>query len=221
MTVSDFAPRDTGTLNHWNLEINCEHDAAHSEVFIPDGDDAWLVSEQICKMDGIIEDASVDVNIEHPFISDLIVKLKTPSGEEIVLHNRQGGSSDNIVKTYGMDALASLKGKHTAGVWALCVRDCAPRDNGTLKAWKVSFSYHPVEDLTRVKGITPEVAAHLNSHGIHSYSKLSTLGTAGLREVLAAHDATAEHHYDHLNNLLDQSKLAATGQWEALEAHNA
>jgi subtilisin-like proprotein convertase family protein len=201
LTVQDFAPRDTGVLKSWALEIDCDHGHG-SEIFIPEGADAWLVSSQVCKQPGIIEDVHVHVHIEHPFINDIIAKLKSPDGEEFMLHNRQGGSADNIDKVYGMEVLGGLKGKNTQGNWTLLVKDCAPRDNGTLKAWKIAFSYQAIDNLAAV--VSEDHAAILKSNGIHSFNKLSTLGTAGLRDLLAG-----DHSYDTLNGILDAAKAAA------------
>jgi subtilisin-like proprotein convertase family protein len=206
LTVQDFAPRDSGHLKSWHLEMDCAHGNA-SEIFIPEGKDEWLVSEQVCKQAGIIEDVQVHVNIEHPFINDIVAKLKSPDGQEFMLHNRQGGSADNINKTYGMEVLGGLKGKNTLGNWALLVKDFAPRDSGTLKAWKIAFAFQQIDDLTKVAGISADKAALLNSHGIHSFNKLSTLGTAGLRDLFAGLDG--DHSYDGINGILDAAKAAA------------
>jgi subtilisin-like proprotein convertase family protein len=203
LSVQDFAPRDSGHLKSWALEVDCDQ-GDYSEIFIPEGSDLWLMSEQVCKQPGIIEDVHVHVHIQHPFINDIVAKLKSPDGEEFMLHNRQGGSADNIDKIYGMEVLGGLKGKNTAGVWALLVKDFAPRDSGTLKAWKIAFSYQQIDNLASV--VSAEQATILNSHGIHSFNKLSSLGTAGLRNLLAGTEG--DHSYDGLNGILDAAKAA-------------
>jgi subtilisin-like proprotein convertase family protein len=203
LTVQDFAPRDSGTLKAWSLIVDCDQDD-YSEVFIPEGSDLWLMSEQICTQPGIIEDVHVHVNIEHPFINDIVCKLVAPDGEEFMLHNRQGGSADNIDKIYGLEVLGGLKGKNTQGKWALMVKDFAPRDSGTLKAWKIAFSYQQIDNLASV--VSAEQAAILKSNGIHSFNKLSTLGTAGLRDLFAGTEG--DHSYDGLNGILDAAKAA-------------
>ncbi|MDZ7876271.1 MAG: proprotein convertase P-domain-containing protein [Saprospiraceae bacterium] len=203
LTVQDFAPRDSGSLKSWRLEVDCAQGNA-SEVFIPEGSDAWLVSEQVCNQSGIIEDVHVHVNIEHPFINDIVAKLVSPSGEAFLLHNRQGGSADNIDKIYGLEVLGGLKGTNTQGTWALHVKDFAPRDSGTLKAWKIAFSYQQIDNLAAV--VSAEQAAILNSNGIHSFNKLSTLGTADLRALLAGTEG--DHSIAGLNGILDAAKTA-------------
>jgi subtilisin-like proprotein convertase family protein len=203
LTVQDFAPRDTGSLKSWRIEVDCAEGSA-SEVFIPEGTDAWLISQQICNQPGIIEDVHVHVNIEHPFINDIVAKLVSPSGQEFLLHNRQGGSADNIDKIYGLEVLGGLKGTNTQGTWALHVKDFAPRDSGILKAWKIAFSYQQVDNLASV--VSADQAAILNSNGIHSFNKLSTLGTADLRGLLAGTEG--DHSIAGLNGILDAAKAA-------------
>jgi subtilisin-like proprotein convertase family protein len=203
LDVQDFAPRDSGTLKSWNMSVDCEHGSA-SEVFIPEGD-AWLVSQQVCTQPGIIEDVHVHVNIEHPFINDLVVKLVAPDGEEFMLHNRKGGSADNIDKIYGDEVLGGLKGKNTQGTWSLYAKDFAPRDSGTLKAWKIAFTYQAINDLSIVAGLDAAHIEVLNRNGIHSFNKLSTVGTAGLRELLAGTNDDG-YSYDHLNGVLDSAR---------------
>ncbi len=46
-----------------------------------------------------IQSLKVGVDITHPFIGDLKVELTSPAGTTVVLHNRAGGSQDNIQKS--------------------------------------------------------------------------------------------------------------------------
>lgn len=78
---------------------------------------------------------SVQVNIVHPYIGDLIVDLIHPDGTVYNLHNRSGGSADNISKTYSVN----VGNKSRAGVWNLRVRDVASADVGRIDYWKLTF----------------------------------------------------------------------------------
>lgn len=182
LECEDFAPKDEGSLISWNLELKCTLAEERSEIVIPDGEDVWLLSEQESKQSGIIEEGTAKVVIQHPYQGDLVVKIKSPDGEEIMLHNREGGSTNNIEKTYNLDA---FKGKNTLGIWTLMVRDGAPRDNGVLKYWKLGFKYQNINDLTKIMSVSPAIATALNNNGVYSYGRLSTLGTAKLRGLLA------------------------------------
>ena len=77
----------------------------------------------------------VYVNITHTWIGDLIVTLRAPDGSAYVLHNRTGGSTDNIDATYTVDLSSESKN----GTWTLHVSDNAAADTGTLNAWSITF----------------------------------------------------------------------------------
>ncbi|MEU9034825.1 M4 family metallopeptidase [Streptomyces sp. NPDC048352] len=77
----------------------------------------------------------VDVNIVHTYIGDLKVDLVAPDGSVYNLHNRSGGSADNIVKSYTVDASTEV----AQGVWKLRVNDNASLDTGKIDSWKLTF----------------------------------------------------------------------------------
>jgi serine protease len=104
-------------------------------VSIPDNVPAGITST-ISVPDSIaISELSVSVNITHTYIGDLIVKLTSPSGTTVTLHNRSGGSADNLVQTY---TPAEFNGQNTAGTWTLSVSDNAGIDVGTLNNWSLN-----------------------------------------------------------------------------------
>ena len=78
---------------------------------------------------------AVYVNITHTWIGDLIVTLVAPDGTPYVLHNRTGGSTDNIDATYTVDLSSEAKN----GTWILRVSDNASLDTGTLNRWSITF----------------------------------------------------------------------------------
>ena len=77
----------------------------------------------------------VEVNITHTFIGDLVVTLVAPDGSLYVLHNRAGGSADNINTTYTVNASSEVAN----GTWRLRVADQANADVGTLNVWSLVF----------------------------------------------------------------------------------
>lgn len=78
---------------------------------------------------------AVAVNIVHPYIGDLIVDLVAPDGTVRNLHNRSGGSADNIIKTYTVN----LSSEAINGTWRLRVRDRARYDTGYINSWSITF----------------------------------------------------------------------------------
>ena len=79
--------------------------------------------------------ASVAVDIRHTWIGDLKVDLVAPDGSTYNLHNRSGGSSDNIIGTYTVN----LSSEALNGTWKLRVNDNARGDTGYINSWSVTF----------------------------------------------------------------------------------
>ena len=77
----------------------------------------------------------VAVNINHTYKGDLKVDLIAPDGSVYVLHNRSGGSADNIVQTFTVNASSELAN----GTWKLRINDNAAGDTGRLNSWSLQF----------------------------------------------------------------------------------
>lgn len=77
----------------------------------------------------------VGVNIVHTYIGDLKVDLIAPDGSAYTLHNRAGGSADNINQTYTVNASAEVAN----GTWKLRVNDNAGGDTGKIDSWSLGF----------------------------------------------------------------------------------
>ncbi|MFD0726502.1 S8 family serine peptidase [Lysobacter brunescens] len=77
----------------------------------------------------------VKVKILHTYIGELKVDLVAPDGSVYVLHNRSGGSADNIDQTYTVN----LSGEALNGMWTLRVNDNAWGDTGRLDSWSITF----------------------------------------------------------------------------------
>ena len=94
-----------------------------------------------------IKALKVEVDIEHTYIGDLVVRLNAPATlgvAPIVLHNRQGGAADNIKKTYDVvnaTGLAMLTGKNPQGTWILEVSDQARQDIGKIRSFALEIEF--------------------------------------------------------------------------------
>ncbi|PWK73144.1 aminopeptidase S [Streptomyces sp. CG 926] len=108
-----------------------------ADVNIPDSP-AAAVSSPIT-VTGVTGNApattKVDVNIVHTYRGDLVVDLVAPDGTVYNLHNRSGGSADNLVQTYTVNASSEVAN----GVWNLRVKDSAAQDVGYINSWKITF----------------------------------------------------------------------------------
>ena len=77
----------------------------------------------------------VAVDIVHTYRGDLIVDLVAPDGSVYNLHNRSGGSADNINATYTLN----LSSEALNGTWNLRARDRARLDTGYINSWSITF----------------------------------------------------------------------------------
>ncbi|MBT2481708.1 S8 family serine peptidase [Streptomyces sp. ISL-94] len=77
----------------------------------------------------------VGVNIVHTYIGDLKVDLVAPDGTVYTVHNRAGGSADNINTVYTVNASAEVAN----GTWKLRVNDNAGGDTGKIDSWNLTF----------------------------------------------------------------------------------
>ena len=65
----------------------------------------------------------------------------SPAGTRAVLHNRSGGDSDNIVRTFS--GLVAFQGEQLQGPWRLKVADLAVDDVGKLNKWSLRIERQP------------------------------------------------------------------------------
>ncbi|SFQ97147.1 Serine protease, subtilisin family [Lentzea waywayandensis] len=133
-TVTDAANK-TGTATFsWVVNAvggSCDARTNSTPVAIPD--QATVTSTIV--VSGCAGNASatssIKVSITHTYKGDLVVDLIAPDGTVVNLHNRSGGSADNINETY----TKNLSGEAANGTWTLRVRDAAFLDSGTLNNW--------------------------------------------------------------------------------------
>lgn len=95
----------------------------------------------------VIAELGVEVDIEHTYRGDLIVKVHPPSEcgiEPITLHNGEGAGQNDLKRRFdgaSTPELRQLSGKSPAGVWKLSVYDRYKNDQGTLKRFGLDIVY--------------------------------------------------------------------------------
>ena len=100
--------------------------------------DLQTVSDTITVADsGTATSVTVAVDITHTYIGDLRIDLVAPDGTTKTVHNRSGGSIDDIDQEYTPD----FEGKSIAGTWTLRISDAASSDSGTLNDWTLTISH--------------------------------------------------------------------------------
>ena len=106
-----------------------------ANINIPDNNTTGITSSINSTRTGQSGTVSVEVKIVHTYIGDLIVDVIHPDGTVYNVHNRTGGSADNINQTYSVNAGS----KASNGEWKLRVRDRAGADTGYIDSWKITF----------------------------------------------------------------------------------
>jgi subtilisin-like proprotein convertase family protein len=110
-------------------------------LLIPDNAAAGVRDSIAFTEAGRLGEMAVAVDIAHSFIGDLIVRLTSPSGRTVTLHDRAGGNAANLNRTFRVadtPQLGSLAGEALAGTWTLSVVDAAPVDVGRLNRWELA-----------------------------------------------------------------------------------
>ncbi|MDT9689745.1 M4 family metallopeptidase [Streptomyces sp. P9(2023)] len=107
-----------------------------ADVSIPDNGAAVTSTVNVTGVTGNAPATlKVDVNIVHTYRGDLVVDLVAPDGSVYNLHNRSGGSADNLVQTYTVNASSEVAN----GAWKLRVQDTAAIDTGYINSFKLTF----------------------------------------------------------------------------------
>ncbi len=140
LRVQDAAGGDVGYIDSWTLTLGgtappgCTGTNG-TNVTIPDN---TTVNSAIA-VTGCTGNASatstVEVHIVHTYIGDLVVSLIAPDGTAYVLHNRAGGSADNINQTYTVNLSTEVRN----GTWTLRVQDAATADVGYIDSWTLTL----------------------------------------------------------------------------------
>jgi subtilisin family serine protease len=97
--------------------------------------------------DDPLKSVRVAIDIDHTYIGDLVVTVRPPSAlalGAITLHDRGGGGTANIKKTYdavSAPGLAALAGKRPKGTWTLVVQDKERLDQGTLRKFSLEMVF--------------------------------------------------------------------------------
>ncbi|RMF04327.1 MAG: 50S ribosomal protein L17, partial [Bacteroidetes bacterium] len=71
------------------------------------------------------------------------------------------------------------------------------------------------DDLTKIEGVGPKIAEHLNKGGITTFADLSNASKTQLQSILDA--AGPRYRMHDPSTWAQQAKLAAAGKWEELK----
>jgi len=93
-----------------------------------------------------VKDVAVGVNINHTFRGDFRFSVYPPYFPEIILHNKTGGSANNLVEVYDSNKHDGLKtfvtkSASAQGDWQFRVADTASGDGGKINQIKLMFTF--------------------------------------------------------------------------------
>lgn len=115
---------------------------------------------------GTFAAATVTLDIDHTYKSDLRVDLMTPAGTVVPVFDGSGGSANDVRGTF---AVALPAGTKATGTWRLIVSDHAARDTGTVDEWKLALgpakTAH-VETSTDTPVFVPDAPESANDAGL-------------------------------------------------------
>ncbi len=96
-------------------------------------------------LDVIIKQIEISIEITHTWSGDLQVILTSPQGREIILQDRTGGNSNDLIKTFRSadepTLFSKLISKSAKGDWRIKVIDMAAADVGILVKWGIAITF--------------------------------------------------------------------------------
>ena len=146
----------------YSVEIDCEEYVGTSNISVPDGtapntQGAIETDEITVVQSGNVDSVSLYLNMTHTYIDDLNIVLKSPSGTEVVVWDRECGSQDNFNLTLEdggavltctdnmtgvfspSNPFSAFLGEVASGTWQLQVSDFYNGDTGILNSWKLNL----------------------------------------------------------------------------------
>jgi len=152
-------------------QVDCKNrEPGDLPISISSGAATTISTSVIFLEDLPISDVNVNLELDHTYLEDLIIKLISPQGTEVTLISNTCGSQNNINAVFDDDgdplectgspaisgtvsplgSLASLKGESILGEWTLEISDTASGDGGTLIGFSLDVciegAYRPDED---------------------------------------------------------------------------
>ena len=140
-------------------------------------DDSTITDTITVADSGTVTSLSLAVDVSHTYKGDLKIDLIAPDGTTTkTVHNRSGGSADDIDQTYTPD----FAGVSIAGTWTLRINDNYPTaDDGTLNSWTLTINHgsssttNPVTSLSG-SGSTYYVTVSASSDGTYNLDLISS-----------------------------------------------
>jgi subtilisin-like proprotein convertase family protein/subtilisin family serine protease len=204
---------------------------------------------QVAGSTNFVTDVNVVLSITHTYVSDLQIRLVSPSGKSLLLVDRVGQSGVNFTGTTLDDSaplsvasgtapfsgsyrptqpLTGFNGESPNGTWTLVVTDNADEDIGTLLNWSLQFTLGEQSVATQANGYYRFMGLQPGTHTVRPILPAGYVGTGpGVQTVVLASptDTAVNRHFGvgKNNRLYGQvfNDLNSNGQWESYEGQAA
>jgi len=148
ITFENYAGGDGETTRHITLDVG-RYTYVATDVPAAINDNSTTTSYIAINDAYCVGDIDIELDITHTFIADLEVDVTSPSGTTVRLHDRSGGSDDDLHMYYdeqggdmpdGPGSLSDWEGEIVTGTWRMDVTDNANVDTGSLDHWALKIA---------------------------------------------------------------------------------
>ncbi|WP_160749515.1 reprolysin-like metallopeptidase [Flavobacterium sp. Sd200] len=206
-----------------SVSEECNTNANTASVTIPDNDPAFTTST-IEVTDGVdnVTSVTVNVNITHTGVGDLIVKAINPVGTEVILWQQRCTTNDDLIINFsdaGSNAicattefgftykpstpLSAFNGQEANGTWTLAVSDNAAQNTGTLNNWSLTICGQVFTPLSATQFNLKDFALYPNPNN----------GSFNVQFTPQSQDATVIKVHDMRGREVFSSNYTATGMF--------
>jgi subtilisin-like proprotein convertase family protein len=152
-----YAVNSTNFAVGVSVSNECNTFTSTPAIAIPDNNPTFTTSTVAVDSVDNITSVTVNVNITHTGVGDLVVKATSPTGTEVVLWQQRCTTNDDLIinfsdngttaacattefgNTYRPSSpLSAFIGQSAIGNWTLSVADLAAANTGTLNSWSVT-----------------------------------------------------------------------------------
>jgi len=174
---------------------------------IPDNNATGISDTIVVNNPGTVSSVTIDLDITHTYIGDLVIKLVSPRGTPATLMERNGGSAKNILKTFDLQnapTLSRFNGESASGNWTLIVSDAAAIDIGILNKWTINIGIGATVDIKQEESPGVTIPDN-NPAGIER--SLNVADNAVIKEIEIGIDITHSYIADLIVNLVSPAGI--------------
>jgi len=126
------------SVEQWSIESTEIRPAPYWELVALDVEP--LLRRVVVDADGAVRQIGLTLNVSHPRVDDLLIRLTAPSGKAVTIDPGVERSSTNEEIRIPSAQVRELVGEDLPGTWSLSIRDRVPGVGGHLVAWTLQLN---------------------------------------------------------------------------------